>query len=378
MNTIIKNNKELIFICSWVDKNDNSMDSKNKKFPIPEENKKKWLYSDEFINKLKILENILKKSEKYLKFEIEKKCILCDKLATSKLSLITSSGTYKLNKYIWEDNLTHYIEVHNIKPPEEFIDFILFSRYNTTLKLESRIIRENDKKFIKINRNQLLILDALLEHGGYSKKYVDLKNKNIFRYSEHSGLFNFNSNKLQKIVVLGNTNRVDKGDDEIFMPNNVKDMFEYEYIFHTHPPTPKPGGRAEVGILYELPSIGDLLHFIDHYNDGRISGSVVVCSEGLYNIRHKDLENKKFKIDEDALFFEYNKISRKIQTDGIKKYGIKFTNDKFFSKISQDIQLINKINEIVNKFDIQIDFMPRINDGKNNWIIDTIYLPVYK
>ena len=370
MNTIIKNNKELIFICSWIDKDDNSRDSKNKKFPIPEENKKKWLYSEEFINKLKILENILKKSGKYLKFENEKKCLLCNKSI--------GYGTYKLNKYIWEDNLTHYIEVHNIKPPEEFIDFILFSRYNTTLKLESRIITEKDKKFIKINRNQLLILDALLEHGGYSKKYIDLKNKNIFRYSEHSGLFDFNSNKLQKIVVLGNTNRVDKGDDEIFMPNNIKDMFEYEYIFHTHPPTPKPGGRAEFGVLYELPSIGDILHFIDHFNDGRISGSVVVCSEGLYNIRQKYLENKKIKIDEDELFFEYNKISRKIQTEGLKKYGIKFTNDKFFSEIAQDIKLINKINNIMNKYDMQIDYIPRTNDGKNNWIIDTIYLPIYK
>ena len=370
MNTVIKNNKELIFICSWVDKDDTSKDSKNKKFPTPKENDIKWLYSEEFVNKLKILEDVLKKSEKYLKFETKKKCLLCDKSY--------GFGTYKLNKYIWEDNLTHYIESHNIKPPEEFIDFIYFSRYNSTLKLEARIISDKNKKFIKINRNQLLILDALLEHGGYSKKYVDLKNKNVFRYSEHSGLFDFNSNKLQKIVVLGNTNRVDKGDDEIFMPNNVKDMFEYEYIFHTHPPTPKPGGRATEGVLYELPSIGDILHFIDHYNDGRISGSVVITSEGLYNIRHKNLENKKIIIDEDALFFEYNKISRKIQNDGIKLYGSKFTSDKFFGEIAQNIKLINKINDIVNKFNIHIDYTPRICNDNNNWIIDTIYLPVYK
>ena len=369
MNTIIKNSKELIFICSWVDKDDKSKDSRNKSFPVPEEGKT-WLYSDEFVTKLRLLEDILKQSEKYLKFENKKKCFLCNESY--------SYGTYKLNRYIWEDNLTHYIEKHNIKPPEEFIDFILFSKYNTILKLESRIITDKDKKFIKINKNQLLILDALLEHGGYSKKYSDLKNKNIFRYSEHSGLFDFNSNKLQKIVVLGNTNRVDKGDDEIFMPNNVKDMFEYEYIFHTHPPTPKPGGRADGGILYELPSIGDILHFIDHYNDGRISGSVVVTSEGLYNIRDKHLKGNKIKIDEDGLFFEYNNICKKIQNLGIKKYGIKFTDDTFFGKIAQDKKLINKINDIVNKYEIHIDYVPRIYDGKKNWIIDTVYLPIYK
>ena len=70
------------------------------------------------------------------------------------------------------------------------------------------------------------------------------------------------------------------------MPNNVEDMFNYEYIFHTHPPTPRPGGRVNVGIVYELPSIGDVLHFIDHFNDGKISGSIVITSEGIYNIRH--------------------------------------------------------------------------------------------
>ena len=181
MNTIIKNNKELIYICSFVDIDDKSVDSKKKHFPIATEGKK-WLYSDEFIKKIKILESVLKKSDKFLKFENDKKCKLCDEYK--------STGTYKLNKYIWEDILSHYIDKHNIRPSEEFIDFILFSKYNTTLKLESRIIveKETDKKFIKINRNQLLIVDALLEHGGYSKKYSDLKNYAISTFQNEKYL----------------------------------------------------------------------------------------------------------------------------------------------------------------------------------------------
>jgi hypothetical protein len=368
MNIIIRNNKELYFVCSWVDKNDKSKDSKGNKFPIPSVGKK-WLYNDKFSAKLKLIESLIKK-EKFLKLENKKKCFLCDEAY--------ATGTFKLGKYIWEDILTHYIYVHYIKPPEEFIDFIFFSKYNSTLKLESNIIEDDGKKFIKINRNQLLILDALLEHGGYSKKYADLKGKNIFRYSEHSGLFDINSNNLQRIVVLGNTNRVDKGDNEIFMPNNISDMYKYEYIFHTHPPTPKPGGRAEVGILYELPSIGDILHFIEHYNEGRISGSVVITSEGLYNIRSKSLKDDKIIIDEDKLFFDYNRMSRKIQESGIKKYGEDFTNDIFFKKIAQDVSLIGKVNDVTEKYKITIDFTPRIFDNKENWIIDTVYLPVYR
>jgi len=369
MNVVIRNNKKLYFICSWVDKNDKTTDSEGKKFPVPNVGEK-WMYSNDFSNKLKILEKVLLSSNKFLKFENKKKCLLCNKSS--------STGTYKLDKYIWENNLSHYIEEHNIKPPEEFIDFIFFSRFNNILKIESRIIDDKNKRFIKINRNQLLILDALLEHGGYSQKYGDLKNKNVFRYSEHSGLFDFNSNRLQKIVVLGNTTRVDKGDNEIFMPNNVDDMFNYEYMFHTHPPTPKPGGRAEYGVIYELPSIGDILHFIDHYNDGKVSGSVVITSEGLYNIRNKNLSTDKIIIDEDALFIEYNKISRQIQHIGIKEYGDSFTTEEFYSKIAQDIKLINKINDILNNFDLHVDFMPRIQNEKKQWILDTIYLPIYK
>jgi hypothetical protein len=77
MNIVIRNNKELYFICSWVDKNDNLRDSKGNKFPVPIE-ESEWLFKDKFANKLKYLEKILLNSGKYLKFENKKKCKLCD------------------------------------------------------------------------------------------------------------------------------------------------------------------------------------------------------------------------------------------------------------------------------------------------------------
>ena len=38
------------------------------------------------------------------------------------------------------------------------------------------ITKSNKKKYIKIKRNQLLILDTLLNDGGYQKKYIDKSN----------------------------------------------------------------------------------------------------------------------------------------------------------------------------------------------------------
>lgn len=377
MNTIIKNNKELILICNWVKKSDKSRDTKGKLFPIPVEGKE-WGYKQQFIDRLKYVELILKNNNKIMIIDeniVQKKCLLCD-------DTVSATYTYKFGKYIWQDILLHYIDKHNIKPEEEFMDFIYFSKLNMPINLTTNISLEtvstNKLKHIKISRNQLLILDALLEHGGYTKKYSDPKKSNIFRYSEHSGLFNLNHRELQKIVVSGNTNRVDLGDDEIYMPQNIEDMYKFEYIYHTHPPTPKPGGRAQFGIMYELPSIGDILHFIDHFNDGKVSGSLVITAEGLYNIRKLNLNKDKILVDEDKLYQEYNYISKKIQHKCLNKYGDKFTRRQFYSKIAQDIELINQINTIVNNYSINIDYIPRIRDSHNKWIFDTVYLPVYK
>ena len=71
-------------------------------------------------------------------------------------------------------------------------------------------------------------------------------------------------------------------------------------------------------------------------------------------------------------------MSRKIQGMAIHKYKINFTKNDFFSKIAQDIDLVNKINEVVNNFNMHIDYVPRIKNEKDQWIIDTVYLPIYK
>ena len=35
------------------------------------------------------------------------------------------------------------------------------------------ILKSDKKKYIKIKRNQILLLDALLNDGGFDKKYLD-------------------------------------------------------------------------------------------------------------------------------------------------------------------------------------------------------------
>lgn len=315
-------------------------ESPNNKKSVP------WDYVD-FVNKLIDIQ----KKTKYV--IIENPCKLCNYKKKVKV--------FTLKNIVWESILVHYIKKHHIKPSSEFMDFIY--RY---------FDNPEKKTLLKIGKNQLYILDALMKHGS-TKYYSDKKNKKIFRYSEHAGLLHFDNNKLAKIVVFANTTRVDEIDSDIYLPKENDETFEYEYFFHTHPPTPKPGGRAELGILYEFPSINDIFHYIDHCNDGNTKGSIIMAAEGLYIIRKINKNIKKITVDEDKLFNEYNKLLDECQDISIKKY-YPFNNNKFYNIIAQDLTYINKINELLQNFHLWIDFYPRSKDNKGRWFVDTIYL----
>jgi len=375
INEIMINSKIYKLVCAWRrSKQDKSRDIRGRLFPFPKNKENKvWSGQEQFLIRLQEIEDHLDHKSKSIKLNKYNNCLICSE------SKITTKR-YIINNYVWDNGLKHYIEKHNIKPNEEFIEKV-FNYYiapDNKINLESRLELKHNNFYLKLDKNQLMILDALMKHGGYTKKYYDSSKKNIFRYSEHAGFFDIRMKILQNIIVQGNTLRVDRGDEEIFLPMNSNDTFKYEYIFHTHPPTPKAGGRAENGILYEFPSIGDIFHFIDHYNDGKTIGSLVMTSEGLYNIRRHHENNNKIEIDEDKFYNQVMKLFAKLQTESIDKYGTNFNTYKFYSIIAQDMSYISKLNKLLKKYDLAIDFYPRIKDNKGVWIVDTIYLPVFK
>jgi hypothetical protein len=357
-------------------KTDYTRDVKGKLFPFPKHGKK-WDTVNKFTSILKSLNEYLHNGNKYIMYDKPRHCLICNK------KNITTRRYYNMN-IMWEDGLIHYIDKHFIEPSIMFKKFIY---QNKTLKKLSRIktnkyenkkdyfiiekIKKQTNDYVMITKNQLHILDALMIHGGYHKKYID---KNINRYSEHAGILDFDKNILSKIIVSGKTNRIDTQDDEIYLPDNMNEMLHYEYIFHTHPPTPKPGGRVSGGILYEFPSIGDIYHFINHHNKGNVIGSLVIAAEGLYNIRKNTTDINDIIVDDNILYNSYQDIFTKVQKNSIRKYGYKFSNNTFYSDISQNTKYINDINNVLNKFNIQIDYYPRTKGKHNTWYIDTVFL----
>lgn len=379
MNTVSRDKITYQYESFWrATKEDNTRDSQGKRFPWPGSHSQPWGSRDQFLNKLVGVQNYLKSKDRFSDGvgDRNRDCLLCD-------AKNITTGTFNLNNVIWEDGLTHYITVHNVKPSQDFVDTIY--RFNpsarslgrTPVRLGADVYTINNMKYLKLERNQIMIMDALMAHGGYTRKYIDAKDKNVYRYSEHAGLLDFNDQGLEKIIISGKTNRVDKGDDDIYLPKNIPEAFDYEYIFHTHPPTPKPGGRVKLGILYEFPSISDIFHFIDHFNGGQTQGSLVITPEGLYNIRKLVFDRKKIKINEDRMYDDMRNIMRDAQSKAIEKYGTEFTPHDFYSKISQDKEYINMLNSVLNKYKMHIDYYSRERDDRGKWIIDTLYVPIY-
>jgi len=342
------------------------------KYPIPKHNKNIWTGQYLFAQKLLKLQFTLNRQKNFE--SINENCEICN------IENITTRE-YSYKRTHWKDGIVHYILEHNYKPTSEFMEFILghyVSLTKTHVRLPSIIYqkRSNNKKYIKIDKNQLQILDALMVNGGYTKKYKT--NNGKYKYSEHSGFFVIENGNLDKIVVDSNIQRINDSDPEVFLPSNMIEAYDCEYIFHTHPPTPEPSSRRANGIMYELPSANDIAHFIIHSNFGVTRGSIVISPEGLYIIRRINDKYKYIYLDQSNLEQFLNNVQTiqyAIQEKSIRE-NKDFSIEKYYNKIIQDKTFLNPLNDYLKQYNIKIDYYPRKLNSKNQWVIDDIYLQI--
>jgi hypothetical protein len=308
--------------------------------------------------------NKLVRLSKEIKFN--NKCEKCNKEFFKK---------YKLKNLSITESDIHQLITHNIINYELYVKIIKFEidNYNINYNL--------------FNTNELNIMDSLYEEGS-NKIYID-KKKNIFnskenKFSEHYGLLHFANNKLEKVVVeLGS--RVEKDDPSIYMPQNSLEALKVNYIFHTHPKTPYLGSRMSVSILYEFPSMGDIMHFIEHHNRGILLGSIVIAPEGIYNIRKNIFNRDKIKIDYDIFLSDMEDVYIECYQNSASEYSKLRELDKinghykipekiFYKNVATNLDFIKKINSALEKYDVTIDFYNRIYLNEK-WIFPTIFLP---
>jgi hypothetical protein len=368
-------NKSINFYESFF-QNEQKLDLIDNKYPLKKNiikkiKQKPWNGEFIFCNKLYKLQTELKKNNKYMYSTI--KCEICE--------MKIYETEYIIKNYHWNESLLHYIMYHNYLPSVSFIEFI-FGHYvsltnnNNIIKLPSIEYQKNKNKFLKIDKNQLQILDALMLQGS-KNIYLDEKNNN--KYSEHSGVLKLDgNNNLDSFIIASKSTTIVEGDPEIFFPANMIEAYDHKYIFHTHPPTGGLAGRINEGVIYEFPSASDIIHFIEHAFFGIVRGSIVICPEGVYIITKKN-KNKNVivfdKKNKKKFKSEYNEIGSETQQKYIDYYTNKYKKlDKiFYTKIAKNKKFLNELNEFIKKYNIVIKYYHRIKIN-DRWIINDIYL----
>lgn len=246
-------------------------------------------------------------------------------------------------------------------------------------------------EYILLSTNNINVMDSLYEDGS-KEKYLE-PNKNIYsadkyNYSEHYGSIEYDKNKVHNFKIYTDM-RVDKEDPTIYLPKIQNDLSNYEYIFHTHPKTPYLGSRVKYNLLYEFPSISDILHYMDNHNLGKLLGSLVLAPEGLYIIHKYILNKQPLKIDTFIFADDLDYEMRECYLDSKKEYSkinykklmrnneVKIPESYFYKNISLNFDYVNRINFVLSKYDLYIDFFPRIKlPNSKNWILPDIYLPI--
>jgi hypothetical protein len=282
--------------------------------------------------------------------------LIYDKINIIKKLSTKNKNTYKYKNIIFSDedinNLYNYNKINHELYKK--ICLILIPQFNINFNL--------------LDMNGLNILDAIYEQG--SNKIYNNK------YTEHVGYITTNNNIFDKFVIINEYNNINNF--QILYPKNTKDLLKHNYIFHTHPKTPLIGSRLNEGIIFEFPSINDILHFVDFFNFGKLLCSSIITPEGLYVIRKYNFNTNHIKINSDIFIDEIKEIINECNDYAFIEYENYIKLNElivFYDKIILDFKYINKINSHLIKYDLFIEYYPRNNLTDLKWLFYDIYLP---
>lgn len=291
----------------------------------------------------------------------------------------------KFYKKICNDSVIDYLYKSNDNKSDNDSTNFTYKQDNLNVSLSWSIL----------NSNGLNIIDGLYEVGSnqiYIEKNKNLSESKISRFSEHSGFIYFEKKKISSVTVITGS-RVEPSDPLIFMPTNCLEALKVDYIYHTHPKTPYIGSRIKSGIIYEFPSISDIIHFVEHHNNGKLLGSIIIAPEGIYIIRKNNFDRNPIHIDYDIMVGDLEEIFMECYNDSYSKYSninykelkvneeIKLPDNFFYKEVATNYEYINKINLVLKKYDLFIDYYARVLFDKpkiytKKWIFDDIYVPL--
>lgn len=284
--------------------------------------------------------------------------------------LCYNDGFYVLGNIRWSDSLMSKIQKCKY-PSKYFVKVIMATQIvsdyicNVPMILPKKLIPRFT--YVTLTNHALHAIDALWSQG--SAPRYEYQNRYI--YSEHSGVLSVDDKRIDKVITLTNSTRIDPNDDGIYLPNNNDEFNDYYYMFHTHPNT----NRLDEGIIYEFPSASDIYNFVTYYDTGKTQASVIVCPEGMYVIRPLKYIDKYDLSDNH--YFEINSMINRLEQKAAKL--LKRVKDKntFHKYVSQNTSAIQAYNNFVAKFNLYVEYYPRVYVN-GEWVLRTVYLPLIK
>lgn len=282
---------------------------------------------------------------------------------------------YILGSLIWDDEVIKKMEDCHF-PSKYFVSVItatqIHGKYICNVPMKIPKTLKKQFTYIPFPSHSLLVLDAVWKQGS-GRRY---KYQSRFLYSEHSGVLSVADKRVDQVIVLSNTNRVDPSDSEIFLPTNSDAFSDYPYMFHTHPNNGSWGGRMKDGIAYEFPSASDIYNFTEYYDKGKTQASIIVSPEGMYIIRPVTYVNK-YSLDQHH-YAGINDTINNLETKAMSLIKGK-VNDaaSFYKYISNNTRYIARFNNYLAKINVYIEYFPRILVN-GEWVLRPVYLPYFK
>lgn len=289
--------------------------------------------------------------------------------------LCVVANEYILGSLVWDDTLIKKMEDCHF-PSKYFVSVItatqIHDKYICNVPIKIPKALKKRITYVPFPSHSLLVLDAVWKQGS-GRRY---KYQSRYLYSEHSGVLSVADKRIDQVIVLSNTNRVDPSDSEIFLPTNSDAFSDYPYMFHTHPNNGAWGGRLSDGIAYEFPSASDIYNFTEYYDKGKTQASIIVSPEGMYVIRPVAYVNK-YSLDQHHYAGINDKINE-LETKAMARIKGKIRDAASFHKhISNDTQYIASFNDYLAKINVYIEYFPRILVN-GEWVLRPIYLSYIK
>ena len=393
-----------------------------------------WSFKYEFINYYNIFLNNIETNNitSYKIFNENEKCPLCNCKIQNKNNMNQIYYIPEIH-YVFSPFIIHMMKVHDYKPPEKFIEYVLLKVYETDADYNFLKLEEDTMSFFINFDNYNMIenfkfIDKDVGNLNYNNKRTFFERtyyKNLFlqptsnqiiqefntnlgiKYidSEIVGSFDIENNNqgrrnkfysVKKVIIVNRINNKEyqvnngRGDEIYFF--QFDDSNKYKIDYHIHPDYISSGPESikrriiEKNTLFEIFSQADIEIFFKRLKDlqNPLCSSLIFTQEGIYQYS-PDLDLNPYDITQEQIekVFEEINIYIAYLSETYKSYlvfqiedGIYNQNEDYNSIIYHNCMFFKYLQSKLSEISINFIFYPKELKEDGTWGYGNIYMPI--